>query len=362
VQVTQGAHHLHNSMVIDMATAAVGAMAGDGALQALVGNDNALMGGSGDTTPPDAFTQLISGLTPDTQTAMGDIVRARNGLLFDGLPIRPSANVFSKIGQAFQGPQASVTMDYRLDDTAMTAIAKDPDRVAKFSAAVREYLIAVRQDYYRDANGNLLDNLTTDQVPQLVDAEYTKGIQALAQVFDQAMTQYVNVLNQEGTQVRLVPKNADGSSGPERDINVGAQAVVIVLDANDPKSIEKAVVTSVPAMRAKIFSDMFDTLLKAVDSNHLNPVVNPQNTGDVNRLENEDLVAFALLGVAPKDSLQLHFQVNPSNDASLPHLQGKSSVAKGKSWKPIGGGLFNVDTIIAPVPTVAGQKANDEDG
>src|SRR5262249_46489457 len=151
-------------------------------------------------------------------------------------------------------------------DTAMTAIATDPDRLAKFKAALREYLIAVRQDYYRDQNGALLDGVTPDQVPQLVDAEYTGGINAVAQVFDQAMTQYVNLLNQEKTQLRLVPKNADGSDAAERDINVGAQAVVMVVDVSDPKNVAKATVSSVPAMRAKVFSDMFDKMLSTAQS------------------------------------------------------------------------------------------------
>jgi hypothetical protein len=318
LQVQQGVHHLHNAMMLDSLDAAIQSVAGPGAVDAL--------GAGGPLGPFSGAIASVPG--DDAQKLLTSAGTDRQALLADGLPVgglHPN-----------MGPNASVVVDFRLDDGAIAAMVGKS--AADMRAALVDYLSAVEHDRVGDPS--------RAKARARVESEYGPALDDIASTFQARMGVYSGILQRERTTLTL--------NG--HDVKLGSRALAIVypVDSDNRAQLDKATIGSLSQTRAKVLTAMVDELIKKA-----------QGIDTHSQLNSEDVIIYPLLAISPRERMTVHVKVDRETvDASesdkTKRLDGFSAFEgsfSGPAAAPIGAGVFDVDAIVN-----ATDQAQPDDG
>jgi len=220
-----------------------------------------------------------------------------------------------------------VVLDYRLDDTALRSLLQSNDR-AGFEQALGRVIIATHID--RD----LEPTEVPDERADILDDE-SKYIHQAGDVFADAQRRWGAAIDAESMTLRHHPEL--GEMGPR------ALEIRFELDQNNAPKYGKVVAQSLAQARSRVATSMFDDLEDKLDRWGLDE-------------HGENLVAYTLLSLTPRESLDVRFDydVDPSDSllvGEMPQYRkaGYANVdlwAQGPSVSRIDGGLFDVDALI----------------
>ncbi len=247
--------------------------------------------------------------------AMRDVVRKLGQL-------RLTAQATFEPAAQLVGPPTSVVVDYRIDDAALTQLfAASPE---DFAEAAVSHLVAAGIKRTDDATKRAASAKSIES-----DANAVK--KKLAALFAARADDYGTILKLEKATVADNPEL--GNLGPR------AVAIDLPLKSGQP-DYEAAAMKSLPARRAQIATYFFDGLIGVADDTDENP---------------EEVVAYALLSLVSKPSLDVRVQVQMDMDDSLAQsfdhyrAAGYQSIdlyGRGASYAPIDGGVFSIDDLI----------------
>lgn len=227
---------------------------------------------------------------------------------------------------AANGPNASFTLDVRLDDKALgvlTSRSKD-----EYAASLREFLTAVYAD--RSLVGQSLDK---DAVRAKVDEKWGGAIAKMAETFESRAKAYRLIADAE----RLVPVALAGKRFVSYPLGVRFS-----VERDAARTYESAMLDSTSHDRARAAARLFDDLMK--ESDRINAPLYDEHTA-----------AYPLLSLVPAQNLELGMDVKADVRSSFwvkreRYLKAgfKSVVAhaKGAEVSTIRAGLFDLDAII----------------
>ncbi len=220
------------------------------------------------------------------------------------------------------GPDATFTIDYRLDDAALTYLMTQRDAVS-FKSSLEAYASAVEVDRIDPANDISLDRATALRNLQPKTRE-------LSDIFAAAQADYKKLLN--------VEKAVITSLGP---IGPRALEIRVPVDAQRRVQYEQASVGSLAEARSRVATRLFDNLVSK--SGGLSTHV-------------EQIAGYVLLGMLEPARMDLRFgaQMNLSDGFSqdFEHYRAAGYApfdlyGKGDKVAPIDGGLFSIDALIS---------------
>ncbi len=264
-----------------------------------------------------AFDREIANLSEDFRKVLREAAKNRVAL----------QSVGSDNPDAFNGPNASITVDYRLDDRALEVLAgKSKDQ---YRAALREYLATTELDRVANAKGRSKEETRKD-----VDKKWAGEMDAMATVFQKSTHAYRLIAEAE----RVVPQALAGKRYATYPLGVR-----FAVDGGDAKLYESALLESTSHDRAKAASRLFDALYKEADR------INA-------RLWDEHTAAFPLLSLVPARNLEVGLDVTADTKSSFFQNRerfqksGFTSVAvaaKGSESSVIRAGMFDLGKVIA---------------
>lgn len=355
VQTVASDSHLDDDMLIDASDALILAVGGPKALETLDQFGNALDamvkdkcfvegntgGGPRETPTPDKLDEkCVVGLLEDPAAVR---LRTEGIAAFDreiaNLPadfrkvlheaaLRRIAlqSVGSNNPDPLNGPNASITVDYRLDDKALDVLAfKTKDQ---YRAALREYLATTEIDRVKNAKG-----ATKEEARKAVDAKWGADMDAMAAVFHKNAGAYRLITEAE----RVIPQALSGKRYATYPLGVR-----FAVDGGDAKIYESALLESTSHDRAKAASRLFDALFKEADR------INA-------RLWDEHTAAFPLLSLVPAKNLEVGLDITADTKSSFFQNRerfqksGFTSVqasAKGAESSVISAGMFDLSKVI----------------
>jgi len=227
---------------------------------------------------------------------------------------------------AANGPNASFTMDMRLDDKALGILTSRSK--AEYATALREYLTAVHAD--RMKVGADMDK---DAVRRAVDEKWGADIEKMASKFESRAKAYRLIADAE----RLVPTALAG----KRFVSY-PMGIRFTVDRSEAKTYESAVIQSTAHDRANAAARLFDDIMKEADR------INAP-------LYDEHTAAYPLLALVPHENLEVAMDVRADVKSTFwvkreRYLKaGFKSVAvrgKGAEVSTISAGMFDLDAII----------------
>ncbi len=263
-----------------------------------------------------AIEPFIADLPADFQTVVREAAKVRLTLQSVGIHNLDLAN----------GPNASFTLDMRLDDKALGLLASRSK--AEYAGALREYLAAVYAD--RQKVGADMDK---EAVRRAVDEKWGREIEAMASLFDARAKSYRLITDAE----RLVPVALRGKRFVSYPLGIRFS-----VDGNDARAYESAVIESTSNDRAKAAARLFDDLLKAADR------INAP-------LYDEHTATFPLLALVPHENLEIGMTVQADVKSTFwvkrdRYLKaGFTTVAahaKGSDVSNISAGMFDLDAMM----------------
>ncbi len=242
--------------------------------------------------------------------------------------------------EAMHGPKMIYTLDTRLDDRALAAVASKSK--VEYRAALREYLTAVFA-YRRDV-GHSKDR---NAVRAEVDALWSGKMDRMANRFEERAAAYARIAETEAQLPRLL-------SG-KRFISFPI-GVRFDVERGQVPGLENVVAHSTSHDRALAAAALFDGLKD--DASTLD--VSDEGMPGVLPLWTEQAAAFPLLALAPKESVEIGMVVQvaiPKNGWIVPlnggaeryrkaGLEPASASARGAQASTIRGGLFDIDAIV----------------
>ncbi len=263
-----------------------------------------------------AIEPLIAGMADDFKKVAREAANLRLTLQSVGIHNFDATN----------GPNASFTMDVRLDDKALgflTAKSKE-----EYASALKDYLTAVYAN--RREVGAETDK---DAVRAKVQDKWGGDIEKMANLFDKRAKAYRLIADAEGL-VPVALANRHFVSYP--------LGVRFSVDGNDARAYESAIIDSTSHDRAKAAARLFDDLLKEADR------INAP-------LYDEHTAAYPLLSLVPVESLEIGMDVRADarstfwNSRERYQKAGFKSVAahaKGRDVSTIRAGLFDLDAVL----------------
>ncbi len=256
----------------------------------------------------------------DLPQNLQELVRAAGRMRF-------MAQATVEIPAGLTGPPSSVVLDYRLDDTALRSLLQDNDR-ATFEQALGRVVIATHIDRDLDPTEVLGER------DEILDDE-GKYIAQAGEVFADAQRRWVAAIEAESMTLRNHPEL--GEMGPR------AIEIRFEIDQNNAPKYGKVVARSLAQARSRVATQMFDDLEDKLDRWGLDEY-------------GENLVAYTLLALTPRESLDVRFDydVDPSDSllvGEMPQYRKAGYVdvdlwAQGPNVSRIDGGLFDVDALI----------------
>lgn len=219
------------------------------------------------------------------------------------------------------GPDATFTIDYRLDDAALTSLMVERDTEA-FKASLKEYAGAVGVD--RTHNGSTLAADRT-RIEQNLKAQ----IDDLGSKYEAAAADYKRLL---GIEKAVISKL--GPVGPR------LLEVRVPVDASKRPIYEEAALGSLAEGRSRVVTKLFDNLTK-------------KSTGFSTKAE--QATGYALLGML--DAARIDLRVGAAMDMTdgfsqdFTHYRAAGygpfdQYGKGDKVAPIDGGLFSIDALL----------------
>lgn len=265
-----------------------------------------------------AFDQELAGLGDDFKKLLHEVASARLAL----------QSVGSDSPDAFNGPNASITVDYRLDDKALELLTSRTKE--QYRAALREFLATVQMDRIDSARGKR----TKEAARRDIDAKWGRDMDALAGVFDKQVKAYRLIQEAE----RLLPQVLAGKRYSTYPLGVRFS-----VDGDLAKSYESAVLESTSGDRARAAARLFDALYKEAD--HINA-----------QLFDEHTAAFPLLALVPAKNVQLGLDIKADTKSTFwqnrerfqkANFHSVALAAKGAESSVISAGMFDLDKVIA---------------
>ncbi len=219
------------------------------------------------------------------------------------------------------GPEATFTIDYRLDDTALNFLMTERDGAA-FKTALKTYAGAVGVD--RTHNGS---ELASDRAR--IETNLKAQIDDLTGKFEAAAADYERLL---GVEKAVISKL--GPVGPR------LLEIRVPVDASNRPIYEEAAIGSLAEGRSRIVTKLFDNLTK-------------KSTGFSTHAE--QVTGYALLGLVEPSRIDL--RVGAAMDMAdgfsqdFTHYRAAGygpfdQYGKGDKVAPIDGGLFSIDALI----------------
>ena len=263
-----------------------------------------------------AIEPFVAGMPADFQKVVREAAKVRLTLQSVGIHNFDLAN----------GPNASYTLDLRLDDKALGALTSRSK--AEYAGALREYLAAVHAD--RRKVGTEMDK---DAVRRAVDDKWGRDIAKMADLFEVRAKSYRLIADAE----RLVPVALRGKRFVSYPLGIR-----FTVERNDARAYESATVQSTSHDRAQAAGRLFDDLLR--ESDRINAPLYDEHTA-----------AFPLLALVPQKNLEVGMTVRADVRSTFwvkreRYLKaGFSNVAahaKGSEVSKISAGMFDLDAIM----------------
>jgi hypothetical protein len=247
--------------------------------------------------------------------------------------VRDAANVrltLQSVGihnlDAMNGPNASFSLDVRLDDKALSKAAfKGRDA---YRSALREYLTAVYADRMKVGAG-----LDKDGVRKQVDDKWAKQMDTMADVYEKKALAYKLIVEAE----QVVPEALAGKHFASFPLGVR-----FTIDRDASKMYASAIMNSISHDRALAAAGLFDALLDAAGGLHA-PLY-PEHTA-----------AYSLLALVPTNDLQVGMDVEAdvqstfwvSRDRFLKAgFKTVKAGATGADVTLLGAGMFDLSAVI----------------
>ncbi len=230
-------------------------------------------------------------------------------------------------GTALVGPTASIVLDYRLDDGALQDLFSQHSG-EEFQSKVLDVLEATQVNRVRD-------NLAATR--ETIRTRLDDDTEPMAASFDKYKDAYLRMLSLSGAQIDTLGE-------------IGANALEIRFNVDSRKrpDYESAASRSLAHSRSQLVTDFFDELVELADD--------IGRSGSGAAPHEEQLVAYGLLGLTDPQRLDLRvdFDTDNSSCALCPGreryddagFQGFDMRARGAKVEEIGGGLFDVDSLI----------------
>jgi hypothetical protein len=263
-----------------------------------------------------AIEEHIGGLPEDFKKVVREAANTRLTLQSVGIHHLDATN----------GPNSSITVDYRLDDRALdvlTSRSKD-----EYKAALREFLTVTYAD--RDKVGT---ELTKEQVRGQVDKRWGKDMDKVAKVFEKRANAYRVIRDAE----KLVPVALAGKRFVSYPLGLRFS-----VDGDEAKRLESAVMHSTAHDRAMAAARLFDGLFE--ESDRIN-----------SPLYDEHTAAMPLLSLIPAQNLDLGMDIKADVRSTFwgkrerfqkAGFKSVSVAAKGAEASTISAGMFDLKTII----------------
>tara|TARA_R110002073_G_scaffold177151_3_gene334976 strand:- start:10456 stop:12987 length:2532 start_codon:yes stop_codon:yes gene_type:complete len=224
---------------------------------------------------------------------------------------------------ALVGPEASIVLDYRLDDGALQ------DIFSKYSGV--------------DLQAKILDFLETTQVDRVDDdlvptreslrSRLDDDTEPMIEVFDDYRESYLRMLSLSNARIDTLGE-------------IGAQALEIRFEVDSRKraDYESATSRSLAHARSELMTNFFDDLVELADD--------VSGTGQGSAPHEEQIVAYGLLGLTDPNRLDLRIDFAADVSGSRDERYVAAGVedfdirARGSLVEEIGGGLFDIDSLI----------------
>lgn len=336
VQLQEGDEFMERDKLLDHLDSVIRALGGKDALSAIEGPGNELEAYVQKTcNPSPAFdpcrTEVLSDPTVVSLRQQGEQALAQavaglepgvRDLVTKCGALRLATQATVEPAASFVGPNASVVLDYRMDDRAVTSLLVDKNRF-DVKNALLGHLEAVTIDRQ--------DPATTIQADRAkLDSGKTKEtLDALMTIYDDASSRYVRLVAAEEAVI--------SSIGP-----IGPRAVELrfPVDAQKRVDYDKATASSFSQARSKVAMELFDKLVGASS---------PLGRND------EQPVGYALLSLVPSDHVDLRVDVDMDLgngfSQNFDHYKQAGwapldAYAKGSQVAPIDGGQFSVDALL----------------
>ncbi len=264
-----------------------------------------------------AFDREIAGLADDFRKVAHEAAVDRLAL----------QSVGSDNPDAFNGPNASITVDYRLDDRALELLASRTKD--QYRQALREYLTTITMDRIANAKGQ-----SKEQARGEIDAKWAGDMDAMAGVFDKQVKAYRLIQEAE----RIIPVALAGKRYSTYPLGVRFS-----VDGSANKAYETALLESTGNDRAKAAARMFDALYKEADR------IN-------SHLFDEHTAAFPLLSLVPTKNLELGLDIKADTRSSFwqnrerfqkAGFKSVAVAAKGSESSTVSAGMFDLNKVIA---------------
>ncbi len=219
------------------------------------------------------------------------------------------------------GPDATFTIDYRLDDNALTYLMVERDTAA-FKSTLQAYASAVKVNRIDEAS-----NLAANRVK--IERDMKAQIDELGAKYEAAAIDYRKLLGVERAVIAKI-----GPVGPR------LLEVRVPVDQSNRPLYEEAAVGSLAEARSRVVTKLFDALVKK--SNNFSTHV-------------EQVTGYALLGMLEPSRIDLRVDAKLdlsdgfSQDFSHYRAAGYGpfdQYGKGDKVAPIDGGLFSIDALI----------------
>lgn len=227
---------------------------------------------------------------------------------------------------ATNGPNASFSLGLRLDDKALDVLTKRTKE--QYLASLRDYLANVHAD--RNVVGS---GTTKADVRGQVDAKWGNEMGKMADEFVRRAAAYRLIADAEA-QLPRVLRGKRYSSFP-----LGLRFAV---DGQQAGDLEKAMLVSPAAERAKAAAGLFDGLMTAA--------------GKIDApLYDEETATFPLLALVPYDNLQVGMDVGADVKSDFwvkrerflaAGFASASQTAKGKDVSLVSAGMFDLNAVI----------------
>jgi hypothetical protein len=228
---------------------------------------------------------------------------------------------------AANGPNASFTLDLRLDDKALGILTSKTK--AEYRGALREFLTAVYADRLKVGR-----DMDKDAVRHAVDDKWGGDMDKMADVFEKRAKAYRLITDAE----RLIPVTLAGKRFVSYPLGLRFS-----VERSQDKTYESAILVSTSHDRAMAAAALFDDLLDEADR------INAP-------LYDEHTATFPLLGLVPTENLEVGMSVRADVKSTFwvkrerylkAGFQSASARGVGAQVSTISAGMFDLDQILA---------------
>jgi hypothetical protein len=345
IAVEEGDKHMERDKMLDHLDGLILSIGGKKALAAIEVHTNAIEQSVWATCPsPNISYSCNEGLLEDDAAfkqkqdeALAALQDATLGLDSETRALLTEVGKLKVAGQSVQdipaqltGPNGSIVLDYRLDDAALLDLFSqhDGDDLEK---SILDFLEATQVDRVKDTN--------LEVTRQTIRTRLDDDVVAIGETFDAYKAKYLELMEIEGAEIATLGK-------------IGANAVEVrfEVDSQNRPLYESAVTQSIAQARSNVVTEFFDAILDQADD------IGSAGTGKAPH--DEQVVAYGLLGMTDSDRVDLRVNIDvdtsgcpilcgaPQTRYDLAKFASQDTRAKAGKVNEIGGGLFNIDSII----------------